>query len=57
MRRAAIASFFLWSGLALAQTGPEKFHALMESTFAEHLAEDPELATTLLGRGPADDSR
>src|ERR1700675_4001349 len=55
MRAMASASLFLWSSFALAQTVPQKFHALMESTFAEHLAEDPELATTLLGRSAADD--
>src|SRR5579862_3478675 len=53
--RAAIAIFFLWANVALAQTEQQKLHALMASTFSEHLAEDPELATALLGSGPADD--
>jgi uncharacterized protein (DUF885 family) len=55
MRAATVVGFFLWSTLALAQTDKEKLYRLMESSFAERLAENPELATSVLGRSPSDD--
>src|SRR5262249_16710870 len=55
MRAATVVGFFLWSTLAVAQTDKQKLYRLMESSFAERLADDPELATRLLGRGPSDD--
>jgi uncharacterized protein (DUF885 family) len=55
MRAAKVVGFFLWSTLALAQTDKERLYRLMESSFAERLAENPELATSVLGRSPSDD--